>query len=47
MLVGFRHVFLMTLVGLRFDLDFATLRQGTLLYYSDWQYVQALACVIA
>jgi hypothetical protein len=46
MLVGFRHVFLMTLVRLRFDLNFATLPQSTLLHYSDWHYVQALARVI-
>src|SRR5260370_6807096 len=50
MLAGSRHVFLMTLgslrFGLNFCLNFATLLQNMLLYYSDWQYVQALPRVI-
>jgi hypothetical protein len=36
----------MTLGSFRFGLRFTTFPQNTLHYYSDWQYVQALAQVI-
>ena len=46
MLVDFLHVFLMTLSGLRFGLNLATLPEVSLVYYSEWQDIQVLRRVI-
>jgi hypothetical protein len=47
MLVGSRHVSLMTLGSLRFGLSLCDIpRKISFFYYSDWRYIQAQAGVI-